>query len=386
MFAGCRRAANGVGAVVSCLAVAGLIAASGASAGTTWLCRPGLAPDPCTPGFSTTVFSPAGARLRVTAPKAVGNPKVDCFYVYPTVSDQPTTQATLHIDPEERSIALYQAARYSQYCRVYAPMYRELTFAAITGATPPPPAAAASAYSDVLGAWRDYLAHYNRGRGVVLIGHSQGAGMLIQLIRRQIDPKPAVRKRLVSAIILGGNVLVQRGKRLGGDFQHVPACQSATELGCVIAWSTFDQPPPSDTLFGISTSPLGGLFGGPSGPGYQALCTNPATLDGTHGLLDPIVPSAPFAPGTDIAAAIALLKVPIPSATTTWVEQPGSYTATCSTTGAATVLQISARDGAPIPTPSPTPQWGLHLLDAQVALGNLVDIVRREADAYAARR
>src|SRR5215211_7002662 len=31
-------------------------------------------------------------------------------------------QAPLRTDPEQRSIALYQAARYSRYCRVYAPI------------------------------------------------------------------------------------------------------------------------------------------------------------------------------------------------------------------------------------------------------------------------
>ena len=33
--------------------------------------------------------------------------------------------------------------------------------------------------NDVVAAWRHYLDHDNRGRGVVLIGHSQGTGMLV---------------------------------------------------------------------------------------------------------------------------------------------------------------------------------------------------------------
>jgi len=95
--------------------VAGLATAHSpaASARTVWLCRPGLAHDPCTPGLATTVFSPTGKRLRVEHPQAVRNPAIDCFYVYPTVSDQKTTLANFHVDPVERSIALYQVARYS---------------------------------------------------------------------------------------------------------------------------------------------------------------------------------------------------------------------------------------------------------------------------------
>src|SRR5438067_2829708 len=112
---------------VACLATT--VAAGSASAKTVWLCRPGQSPDPCTPGLSTTVYSPTLKPLRVEHPKAVRRPAIDCFYVYPTVSDQRTTLANLHIDPVQRAIALYQAARYSQYCKVYAPMYRQVTLA-----------------------------------------------------------------------------------------------------------------------------------------------------------------------------------------------------------------------------------------------------------------
>jgi hypothetical protein len=82
-----------------------------AAARTVWLCRPGARPDPCDPGLSTTVYSPALTPLRVAHPAPVRTPAIDCFYVYPTVSDQPGRYATLAIDPEERSIALLQAAR-----------------------------------------------------------------------------------------------------------------------------------------------------------------------------------------------------------------------------------------------------------------------------------
>ena len=84
-------------------------------------------------GLKTTYFSPSGKKLRVGTPKADRPAKIDCFYVYPTVSDQPTAFATRAIDPEIRSIALYQAARYSQHCRVFAPVYRQATVAGLGG-------------------------------------------------------------------------------------------------------------------------------------------------------------------------------------------------------------------------------------------------------------
>jgi pimeloyl-ACP methyl ester carboxylesterase len=88
-------------------------------------------------------------------------------------------------------VAEQQAARFSQTCRVFAPVYRQLTLRAIFGEIPA--SAAAKAYGDVRSAWRDYLRNHNNGRGVVLIGHSQGTYMLRQLARDVIDRRPKVR-------------------------------------------------------------------------------------------------------------------------------------------------------------------------------------------------
>jgi len=371
-FRSLRRVRLVAGSAVGLVAVLSVLAAvsPAAVAKTVWLCRPGPLGDPCAPSLSTTVYSPKLVRLRVEHPRRVGDPAIDCFYVYPTVSDQSTINANLHIDPVERSIALYQAARYSQYCKVYAPMYRQLTLKGISTGAKPSAAQLALPLSDVRAAFRTYLATYNHGRGFVLIGHSQGAFVLRQLIALDVDRKPAVRRRLVSAILLGGNVLVKRGKRIGGDFEHIPACNSPIELGCVIAFSTFDRTPPPNSLFGRTTT-----------RGDQVLCTNPAALGGGAGTVDPIGPSAAFAPGS-ISAGLVLLHLTQPTPPTVWWTEPGAYRARCSTAGGASVLEISPLHGAQVATPSPDPTWGLHLLDANIALGNLIALVQAQARAW----
>ena len=75
--------------------------------------------------------------------------------------------------------------------------------------------------------------------------------MLIGLLRRQIDDVPATRRLLVSAIILGGNVTVPVGQDGGRQLRSTsrPA-RRPPRPGCVIAYSSFDQPPPADSLFG----------------------------------------------------------------------------------------------------------------------------------------
>ncbi|MGO9882482.1 MAG: DUF3089 domain-containing protein [Solirubrobacteraceae bacterium] len=362
--------------LVAAVVIALTLAAQAADASVVWLCKPGQHPDPCTAGLSTTVYSPTLRKLRVAHPRAVRDPKIDCFYVYPTVSDQTTDNANLEIDPEERSIALYQAARYSQYCRVFAPVYRQVTVPALLRVESGQSLSASALQlpmTDVLNAFETYLHRYNHGRGFVLIGHSQGSLVLEQVIAKAVDSKPAVRKRMLSAILLGGNVLVKRGRAVGGTFHHIPACQSDVQLSCVIAYSTFDQAPPADSLFGRT-----------SVAGERVLCTNPAALLGAS-TVDPIFPARPFAPGSLLAGWISLMGLKQPMPATVWGTEPGAYRARCESVAGANVLELTALRGAQVAQPSPTPEWGLHLLDANIELGDLVTLVSREAHAFARR-
>ena len=349
-----------------------------AGAQTTWLCHPGRAADPCTPSLSTTLFRGWSTRVGRISPVRETAPRADCFYVYPTTSDQQTVNANHRVDPELRSIALFQAARYSQVCRVFAPVYRQITVPAL-GRGEYTPAAAGVAYADMLAAWRDYLAHDNHGRPFVLIGHSQGAGHLQRLVREQIDLHPSVKRRMLSAILLGGNVTVRRGSDTGGSFRTVRACRSATQLRCVIAFSSYNATPPTNAIFGRSAGRIGG---GPQGSGYTVLCTNPARLAGGAAPLDSILPTAPFAPGTLIAAGISLLGLEFPKASTTFLETRGAFSGQCVRENGATVLKVRSLGSTPVPKASPDATWGLHLVDANIALGDLVGIVKAETGAY----
>jgi Protein of unknown function (DUF3089) len=345
---------------------------------TTWLCKPGIASNPCEPGFDTTLISPSGQVIGTQSVKRDRKRKFDCFYVYPTVSDDKSVNSDLSIDPEELSIALYQAARYSLHCRVFAPMYRQLTLQSIGSTGTIPPEARLIAYGDVLAAWKTYLRKYNHGRGVVLIGHSQGTFVLRELVHQAIDPKKKVRKHLISAILLGGNVTVPEGGTVGGDFKHIPACHRAKQFGCVIAFSTFNAPVPSDSKFGRPSN-LGAADLPTTG---DALCTNPAALRGGSAPLTSVFPTAPFAPGTIIGLATGLVGQPTPSGATTPWFQAQAYTGACDSSNDADVLQIAPIDGAPTLHPVPDATWGLHLVDANIALGNLTNDTAVEAKAW----
>ncbi len=170
------------------IAFACLAAAGPAAAKTTWLCLPGQKDSACTSSLTTTLYSPANKQLRTATPKADRRKAFDCFYVYPTVSDQKTLERDQRPTRAARDRP-FQAARFGQHCRVYAPVYRQLTLAGHRRRRRParPRARAARLRRRPRHAWKDYLRSYNRGRGVVLVGHSQGAGMLSELVRSQID-------------------------------------------------------------------------------------------------------------------------------------------------------------------------------------------------------
>ncbi|MCW3041316.1 MAG: hypothetical protein JWM31_3221, partial [Solirubrobacterales bacterium] len=313
------------------------------------------------------------------------DPPIDCFYVYPTVSEQLGVNADKTKAPELTAIARYQAARYSQECRVFAPVYRQLTLASIyTGSVAARAAGRKIAYADVREAFLEYLAKDNGGRGIVLIGHSQGTGMLRQLMRQEVDPRPDVRRRLVSAILLGGNVLVRKGQRVGGDFAQLPACSAPTQHGCVIAWSTFSDAPPDNARFGKAPATDTTGAGLPAGPDYEVLCTNPASLGANdRAPLSTLIRTEPY-PGVIGVGLTTTYGGPPPTAPTPWLQPAERYTGRCESVNGANVLLLQPVGDARHLNVFPTPDWGVHLTDANIALGQLVDTVHTQAAAYLA--
>jgi hypothetical protein len=367
--------------IVVSAAVLALAPSASAQEDTVWLCAPHVDPNPCYESLETTIYTPEGESY-LDHPPLARRPKIDCFYVYPTVSEQQGANSDRSIEEQQTAIARYQAARFSQRCRVYAPVYRQRTLAAIQYPAEQQAEALRVAFEDIRAAWRDYLRNYNRRRGVVLIGHSQGTTMLRQLLRTEIEPRRRVRRRLVSALLLGGNVTVRRGSVLGGDFQHVPTCTRRRQTGCVIAYSTYNEPPPSNSRFGRAAPGRdGNPFNFPTGPDYEVVCANPAALRGGSAPLTTYQRSEPF-PGLIGVLLVQMYGGPPPSASTPWLQPRDHYTGRCVNENDATVLMIEPIGSARKLNPSPDSSWGLHLADVNIALGNLVDVVTSQERAY----
>ena len=354
------------------------------SAADAWLCRPGR-PDACTADLTTTVIT-ANGRLSRETWAADPNAPIDCFYVYPTVSNDTTPNSDMVAGPEENRVILHQFARFAAKCRPYAPLYRQVTLTALRSIIAGRPVAVnpALGYGDVRDAWNYYLEHDNNGRGVVLIGHSQGSGVLTALIHNEIDDRP-VMARVVSALLLGTTIPVPEGKDVGGAFKELPLCHSAAQTGCLITYASFraTAPPPANTRFGKT-----------QGAGMVAACTNPAALGGGSGELHAYL----GATATIVAGASAEPRpwvTPPQPITTTFVSVPGMLTAECVSNDKGSYLAITVHADPAGPRASDIAgdvvangqvlaDWGLHLVDVNVAIGNLVDIVGRQGAAYVA--
>jgi DUF3089 family protein len=347
----------------------------------SWLCRPGQAGSACDVDHTTTAVAADGKLTRETW-TADPNAPIDCFYVYPTVSTDPTPNSDMTADPAELNVIKQQFARFASKCRPYAPLYRQVTLAGLRQLMAGGRAGAALErglqYDDVRDAFKYYLDHDNKGRGFVLVGHSQGAFILAELIRQEIDGKP-IQSRMVSAMLLGTTLSVPKGKDVGGSFKTVPLCRSASQTGCAITFASFRStvPPPVATLFGKVADPA-----------MEAACTNPAALGGGSGELRAYLDTT----GRTIATAPKLKPwvTPEQPIDTPWVSVPGLLTAACTTNENAAFLEVTIHADPADPRVDDisgdiTPAWGLHLIDVNLAMGNLVDLVGQEAKAYAAK-
>jgi hypothetical protein len=360
---------------VACASASGVPAAAGPAtpgaldSGVVWLCRPGMADNPCTANPSATAVGTSGARTQVPAHDATDSP-FNCFYVYPTVVGGSELNAPLEVQPVIRRTAIEQASQFSRACQVWAPVYRQATRRGLLPSMRPSSQVMKIAYDSILPAWREFLARDN-GKPIIVIGHSQGAAILIKLLQQEVDPDPAVRSLLVSAVLLGGNVQVPAGRTVGGTFQHLPLCTAPGQAGCVIAYSSFSSAPPPDSFFGIPGQGVSRLSGQAGGAGQQVACVNPAAISGGTAPLQPY-----FA------------QVNAAGTTASWLTYPQLYTAACKTSGNTTWLQVTdvagPSDHRPVAKDTRSGAFGLHEYDVNLALNNLVqDVLAQERTARA---
>jgi len=349
----------------------------------SWLCRPDRI-DACATDQSITVIEADGSMSVQPLVPDTDRP-FDCFYVYPTVSRNPTGNSDVVAGQEELRAAHAQAARFRQHCRVFAPLYRQVTLTALNSARAGGSVLGdfALAFSDVEQAWRSYLASDNDGRGVVLIGHSQGSGRLRRLLNEMNDP--VERSLIISAMPIGSTIVRSNSDQAAGDFPWMPICTSADESGCLVAYSSFRDtvPPPANSRYGRARA-----------TGEHVVCVNPDALLGDSGTANSIFSTSPtWSSSQGIEAWVVGQSLP----TTQFVSVPGLISTRCVSRGHLAYLEVSVNANADDPrtddiggdvvrSGNRNDAWGLHLVDIPVVMGDLVALTERQYAAWKAAR
>lgn len=367
-----------------------MVARADYSNNNLWLCKPGLDSDACDVPLDATVINADGS-TSVETFQAAAEPAIDCFFVYPTVSLDPGFLSDWEPDEMELDDVALQFARFGQVCRTYAPLYRQFTLTALraaAGGDPPQgerPPQGVGGLQDVSDAFNWYLENENNGRGFVLVGHSQGSGVLRSLIANEIDGKP-VESQMLSALLLGTAVMVPEGADVGGSFQSVPLCKAEDQTGCVISYATFrdSSPPPEASRFGRASDDL------------VAACTNPADLAGNS--MAETVPyflTKGFLNGSGGDTQPEWVNPPV-DIQTEFVKTPGLISTQCVSNDNFTYLSMQVNGdpsdprtdevlGEVVRATGPDLSWGLHLIDMDIAMGDFLRIVGKQTAAYCAR-
>jgi hypothetical protein len=321
----------------------------------SWVCRGDLPTDACRQEMNAIELRPDGSRVSVPFAPAT-NADTDCFYVYPTVDLRmtPGTHTDFTDTSAERGVTRAQVGRFSQMCRVFAPLYRQATFGTLLTKDPQerlPPLQLA--YEDVLRAFDDYVKTFNGGRRIVMVGHSQGGGFIVRLLKDRFDADPALRARLVVALPIGSDFTV-------GQLPNVPVCARDDQTACVITFKSFLEG--SDAK---SWSPIAA--------GKVNACVNPTDVagNGKRILSQAAFPTRDKYGGPTLGAVLG-------DAPFLLVDE--AYSAQCQE-GIDGFRYLAVRAIAQTPLPLTNQVWrgplGLHALDMQLAQGDLLEIVRK---------
>lgn len=331
-----------------------------------WLCRPDLSDDACDQDLTATEVAPDGTLTEMPFVPAT-DPAFDCFYVYPTLdsSAEPGNHPFDEPNPLEAITTQFQAARFASLCDLYVPRYRQATI----GSYPRGSATGdlfdlapfATAYADVLDAFKAYMATWNGDRPLVLLGHSQGTHHLIRLLQEEFDDSPAMRGQLISALLVGptGHLRVPPGEVVGGTFDNIPLCTSATETGCAVGFDSYAAIEPPGRVDNV-------------GDGTVRACVNPTELvDG------------------DDRLEAGYFGASVPGVETFVEVIPDYYTATCTETAEGQPYLSIAADPQPGDTRAldqiertASTARSLHTVDYNFSFGDLLSLAETQATAY----
>lgn len=234
-------------------------------------------------------------------------PRVGVFFVTPTAYlGRDRWNMPFGDSPTDARIAIYlkgEASAFNGVGEIWAPRYRQAAFGAFFTEKPDAQRAIDLAYSDVARAWDAFLAAQPPRRPIILAAHSQGSLHLLRLLRERIKDTPVAR-RIVAVYAVGWPISIAADLPALG----LPACDTPTATGCIVAWQSFAEPADAEPLRVIFDSTPG--YTGEARDGTPVLCTNPLLGQPSEEAvpaernLGAIVPAASLGTGTLVAGRV----------------------------------------------------------------------------------
>ena len=173
-------------------------------------------------------------------------------------------------------------------------------------------------------------------------------------------------------------VLIDTSEAVGG-------AQTADQTGCVVTYASFrdTSPPPDDSLFSDTEDSE-----------TEAGCVNPAAIAGGKGTLDPYFPGevrGVFTVATGPSMGPYANPDDFDPIATPFFKMPDFVEAECVARDGFNYLEISVMADPEDPRADDftgdflmAPQWGLHLVDVTLAMGNLVSLAESQGAAWVA--
>lgn len=171
----------------------------------------------------------------------------DVFYIYPTVytsffSNNAPIDDTGYRGDVSNLLLTSQASSLNNIGKIYTPYYRQASLWAYLDTEEARKEAFDIAYADVEAAFQYYLEHYNQGRPLFILSHSQGSQIAVRLLQENYT-KLRLGGILVVAYIIGERI----GTRTFADL--VP-CTTAIQTDCFVTWGTVAEGGRSDMMTG----------------------------------------------------------------------------------------------------------------------------------------
>ena len=176
--------------------------------------------------------------------------QADLFFVCPTVDMGKDGNMISDMESEKYRESFVGAINmelgiYNGVASVFAPYYRQATFPVYSLAEEEREAYLSFAYEDVKNAFIYYADHTDATRPLILAGFSQGADLVIRLMKDLFD-EPEYQRRLVAAYAIGWKLT--EGEV--AEYPHLVPAEGEADTGVIVAFNSEDKDIASSLIIG----------------------------------------------------------------------------------------------------------------------------------------